>query len=735
VTGATRYTADLVVPGMLWVAFLGSLVPHARIRSVDASRARTMPGVQAVLTGEDVRGLRFGRRLLDQPVLAWDRVRFVGDRLAAVAAETAEQAEAAVQVIDVDLEPLPAVFEPGPALAPDAPVLHPEAAEYRYLGGTRPPVAHPNVQGTAGLRRGDADLEPLFAGAANSLEHRYRTPPQHHGAIEPDATLAWIDELDRAHVVTTNKDPFGLRNHLAAALDIPADRVVIHSGFIGGDFGGKGYSVDAYACILLARATGRPVRAVARHTDGIATYSVRHPAEIRLRSAVDSDGRLVAHEGEVLMAGGAYAAAKPSPSLTPAAAVTTLAAYRVPNVRVDVTTVYTNTVPGGALRAPGEFQAVFAGESHLDEIARMLGYDPLEFRLRNAVGPGETGATGAHFRDARGVETLETVRREMAWDRPRPRDHGLGVAMGARHFGGGRMGLRLRVHHDGRLELLTGTPEQGGGTWTALRRVFAACASIDERRVSVAHLATDEAPFSASVGGSRTTHLVSRAAEQLAGELRGWLDERLPRAIPAAPPGTRLHDDRLVGPPDGEVLATLDEVVAALVPATEPVTLEVLIDSKDGTRDDGGYSFGACAVEVHVDRQTGAVRLLDALLVVDTGTVINPIAHRGQLDGGFAFGLGAALMEGLTLDRGVITNASLADMKLPAAVDVPAPRIVLLPPRPGPGAFGAKGAGEMVNIVVAPAVANAVADAVGARVRELPITAERVLDALRPGGG
>ena len=732
VTGQTRYAGDRRMPGTLWAAFLGSQVPHGRIRSVDASRARTLPGVRAALTGADVQGILFGRRLQDRPVLAWDRVRFVGDRLAAVAADTLEAAEAAVAAIEVDIEELEPVFDLESAVLDGAPVLHPEADGYAYLGGTRPPVAHPNVQGRLLRRRGEEDLEAVFARAARVFEHEFRTPRQHSGYIEPHATLVWIDDAGVVHVVTTNKTPFSLRNQMATSLGLPPAQIEVEAGAIGGDFGGKGYSIDEYACYFLARATGRPVRAVTSYADELAAVNVRHAARLRLRTAVDADGRLLAHEADILFDGGAYASAKPLPHLMLASGTATMSPYRIPNVRIEARTIYTNTVPGGHMRSPGEVQALFAGESHLDAIARELGEDPLEFRLRNVVRDGEVGTLGDQFREARGAEVLEHVRSAMDWARPLPAGHGRGLAFGVRHVGGGALSLGLRLGPDGRIEVLTGLPDQGGGQTMVIKRVLALAASIDDSRISVVRRTTATAPVDPGVGGSRVTHIASRAAEILGRHLRDWIDERLPRALPDAPAGAELRDDAIVDPATGRVLLGFDELVGRLVPAGESVELSAQFDAgTHGPDEPSDNDFVACAVEVSVDTDTGTIAIHDAVLVVDVGTIINPVAHAGQLDGGFAFGVGAALMEELIVEDGVMAGRSLGEVRLPTSRDVPTLRHVLLPTTVGPGAFGAKMAGELSNAPVAPAIANAVADAVGVRPTELPMTPERVLAAIR----
>jgi CO/xanthine dehydrogenase Mo-binding subunit len=368
------------------------------------------------------------------------------------------------------------------------------------------------------------------------------------------------------------------------------------------------------------------------------------------------------------------------------------------------------------MRSPGEVQALFAGESHLDEIARALGEDPLAFRLRNVVRPGEVGALGERFREARGHEVLEHLRSVSGWDAPLIDGHGRGVALGVRHVGAGATTLRLRLEADGQVEVITGMPDQGGGQTTVIRRVLALVAGIDESRIRVTRRSTSEAPTDPGVGGSRVTHIASRAAERLGVELREWIDERLPRAVPDAPTTAELRDDVLIDPATGRALIGFGELVERLVPADAPVELTAEFDAgTHGPDEPGDNDFAACAIEVAVDRETGVITIEDA----------------GQLDGGFAFGVGAALMEELPVEGGVVVGRSLGEVRLPTIKDVPALRQVLLPTPVGPGTFGAKMAGELFNAPVAPAVANAVADAVGARVTELPLTPERVLAAIR----
>jgi CO/xanthine dehydrogenase Mo-binding subunit len=556
--------------------------------------------------------------------------------------------------------------------------------------------------------------------------------------MEPHATLVRIDDAGIVRVVSTNKAPAKVRDQMARALGLPPTQIDVDSGAIGGDFGGKGYSVDEFALYFLAKATGRPVKFVARYADELAIYNVRHASRMRLRTAVDKDGRLLAHQARMIYDGGAYGSAKPMPHVTPAQGMATLAGYRVPNVDAEAIAVYTNSVPGGHVRSPGEVQSVFAGESQLDEIAKAIGIDPIELRLRNVVRSEEDeGALGDRFHAPRAAEAFERLRTELRWDSLKAPGRGRGVAMCVLHVGtaAGAMNLGLQVGSDGRLQVITGLPDQGGGQLTMIRRVLAAAASIDESRITFVKRTTIDTPGDPGVGGSWVTHMASRAAEQLGERLRDWVDERVPRALPDAPADVVLRDDWLVDTATGARLIDFDEVARRLISPDEPVELAGSYNpGPHAPGEAGDADFAAFGVEVSVDEETGTITVHDAVLVVDPGIVINPVAHAGQLEGGFAFGIGTALMEELTTDGGALVGRTLGEVRLPTIRDVPKLRIVLLPPSPGPGAFGAKSAGELSNSQIAPAIANAIADAVGVRVTELPLTPERVLSAVRSKG-
>jgi len=730
VTGAARYTADFSPPGTLWLAYVRSPHPHARIVSIDVSAAEQVSGVHAVITGTDLPAeARFGRRLQDYPVLARDRTLFVGDRVAAVAAESRELAERAARLVNVEYDELQAILRPDEALVEGSPILHPNAEAYTFLAerGPRRTFSHPNIQGQSVVTNGsDEERATAFRQAHRVFKHTFTTPRLHQGYIEPHACVVWIDDNNIVHVISTNKSPFHLRDQLALAIGIDNERITVHSEFIGGDFGGKGLSLDEYTCYFLAKATGRPVKAVMSYADELGAANPRHAAQIKLRTAVDEQGRFVAHESEALLDGGAYAAGKVTPMLIVPAHMT-LSAYHVPHARLSVTLVYTNNVPCGHNRAPGDLQATFAAESHVDMIANALDIDPIELRLRNVVREHVPNVAGHALHHPRGAEVLEAMRRASNWDEPLPPHRGRGVAFGQRHVGSGASAVTCRLLPDGRVEVLTGSPEQGTGTYTMIQRIAANALSVPAERIVVTHVDTHDAQPDAGVGGSRATTVYGNATHRSAVDLRSKLEELAAEAMGWPAGEVRLEGGRFVS---GAVSESFD-VVARQIARGAPVETRGSYDSQQHTDDDVSVEdFCGYVAEVEIDPETGQVRVTDVLFVGDVGTIVNPVAHEGQLQGGFVYGLGSTLTEELGVSDGQVTTLTLGEYKLPCVGDTPTFRTVLLAAQEGPGPLGAKSVGELTNTTVAPAIANAIA-AAGARVTDLPITADRVLRALR----
>ena len=734
VTGQARYTADLQLPGLLQARFLLSPHPHARIVSIDTSAARRVPGVHAVLTGADIGERRFGRCVFDWPVLAYDRVLFVGERVAAVAAETREAAAEAVSLIQVEYEELPAVLDIDAALAADAPVLHPRLGEYHAIL-QRGPMPLANLQGYTLVTKGEVDLEKVFAQAYRVFEDTYTAPRQHQGYLEPHGCVVWFDERGRVRVRTTNKSPFALRQQLATVTGEPLENIVVDSRFIGGDFGGKGLSIDDFACYYLARAAGRPVKSIMTMADELLAGTPRHNTVCTLRTGVTREGKIIAHSWRAVYNGGAYQA--PKPMLWPLASWSALQAYAIPNCRQEQLVVYTNTAPSGHVRAPGAVQMALAGEGHVDHIARELGIDPLEFRVINALRPGDTGPARERYHNPRAVEVLETIRDCTDWGKkplPARLSHGRGVALRNREVGQGKSSVVMRLLPDGRIEVLYGTPDQGSGSATVVRRVAAEVLSVAPERIVVRYGDTSEAPIDPGAGASRVTHVVGRATQAGATSLKARLEE-LAAEVMGWPAGeVHIQDDQFMV---GEDVTPFDEV-AVRIARGGPVEERGAYDSvhyvpvPDGPEDD--YNFYAYMVEVAVDPETGEVRILDAVAAVDVGQIINPVAHQGQLEGAFVYGLGNAVMEEMREADGRLVTPNLNEYKLPTQMDVPPLRTLLVRTDVGPGPFGAKAAGEITNSGVAAAVANAVYDAVGVRITTLPVTAERVFAALQERG-
>ena len=723
-TGRTVFSADVQRPGMLYAAFAFSTRPHARIVKIDVQAATTVEGVRAVLTGADIGPRRFGRTIQDWPVLAYEKVRFIGERVVAVAAETRAAAEEAARLVEITYADLPAVFEGPAALAEDAPLIHDDVESYGFANGKIVDRPHPNMHGYRVVRKGETDLEAVFASCHRVFEHRFTTPRQHHGFIETHSSVVWIESDGVVHVHTTCKGPFRLRDQLAVVSGLPPERIIIEQTAIGGDFGGKGLAIDEFACYFLAAATGRPVKCVLSYTDDMRATNVRHPAHIRLRTGVDADGRFLAHHGDIVYTGGAYAGTKPTASLLPGGAQGFASVgYRVPNVRLDIASVYTNTVPGGNMRSPADVQTIFAWEVHVDIIARELGIDALELRLRNAMRDGDTTVTDEGVNEPRAREVLAALQHDSNWGKDVPAGHGRGIAFACRHTGSGKTSVRMTLTAAGGIMILTAVPDQGSGSASLLQRVAAAELSVARERITITRGSTGDAPRDPGAGASRVTHIVGKAV-QIAAQL---LREQLETATQSV-----LRDDRFR---DAAGLETPFADVARRLCAGGPIEVTGAYDGEHADpHHRGDFSFSAFCIEVAVDAETGTVHVVDAVVAVDVATIINPVSHQGQIDGGFIYGLGGALSEEIDDEEGVLSALSFADYKIPCIADIPPFRTILVPAAPGAGPFGAKMAGELSNSPVAPAIANAVFNAVGVRLFTFPITAERVYAGLNRDG-
>ena len=685
VTGRAHFGADEVLPGMLWCAFVRSPLAHARILGVDVSRAEAVPGVQAVITGRDIPSKRWGRRLQDVPVLAVDRVRFIGEKVAAVAAETRAAAEEAARLVQVDYEELRAVFDAESALRGDV-LIHELTADYE--GAPASWGKAPNVQSWVTLSHGD--VARAFAEADHVIEHQFRTQAVHQGYIEPHAYLAQPDPSGGVQIFAPNKMPKRSQELLAPLFDLPLEAVDFHPTYIGGDFGGKGSPMDAPAVMYLALRTRRPVKYVASYSDDLTAANPRHSGVLRIKSGVKSDGTIIARQATVLWDAGAYGGFKPSPSVS-IGGHHLIGSYHIPNYQIDVVCAYTNSVPRGHARAPGSPQSYFASESHMDMLAHELHMDPLELRRLNA----ERSKSDPLQPDPQQLEVVRRAVQTAHWSGVRGAWRGRGIAVGDHGVGVGFATIRVILECDGRIALETGLPDTGTGALTVLRQVVADVLRVDLEQVQVQTLSSLSAPADSGAGGSRVTHVHGRAAFGAAEALKQELERQ------------------------GRVLG----------PGAERVSAEFTYEAARGSASSTGYI--AQVAEVAVDPETGQVTVERLTTSHEVGTIINPRMHQGQIEGGIIQGLGLALMEDLHIVDGQVTANHLGEYKLPTIADVPALATELVGSNDGPGPFGAKAIGESSNILTAAAIANAVFDACGVRVTELPITAEKVFAGLR----
>jgi CO/xanthine dehydrogenase Mo-binding subunit len=720
VTGQTVYAADVKRSGLLWAKILRSPHPHARIRSIDVSKAQNIPGVRAIITGEDVKGCFIGKQIRDMPVLCWDKVRFIGDRVAAVAAETADSAEEALHLIDVDYELLPAVFDPFEAMAPGAPRLHDDVAGYD--GAPAKILATDLHNGLTRLRWKKGEVEMGFRQADLVLEHTFHVPARHQGYLEPHAATVAMDMDGRIQVWASVKNPFNVRNQLAKCLSLAEERIRMIPVNVGGEFGGKGDGVDLPVLYFLAQKTGRAVKLVMSYAEELSASNPAHPTVITIKSGVKRDGCIVARKMRALHASGGYGALKSNTSL--ATWHYAGGQYRIPHADIEFLQIYTNTVPGGYYRSPGAVATAFAVDCHSDILAKELGMDPAEFRLKNFLTEGEADAVGHELRHVRFREVLLGALDAVGWKKPKKRNYGRGIALSGRHISGGDTGVVLSADADG-FAIISPSIDQGSGTHTILRQLVADRMKVPIDQVRVVVGDTDTAPRDSGMRASRMTYVAGHATLQACEKLRERLLDQAARMLECRAEDVEFFNGRFSLRHDPGQQVTLRRVAAQ---ATEP--LQVMVYEDYPYPEDISYICAQVA-EVEVDPDTGAVRVHRVVSSHDVGTVINPVAHQGQIDGATIMGMGQGIMEELVMDGGRITNNNLGDYKLPSVKDIPELKTVLVKTTGGVGPLDSKPIGEFANNGPPAAIANAIADAVGVRLFELPVKAEAVYQALK----
>ncbi len=738
VTGLGRYTADLSLTGMLYAKFRYADHTHARILRIDTARARQLPGVFAVITHADVPDVRYGAFVQDRTLFAKDVVRFEGELVAAVAALTPEIAAAAVELIEIDYEPLPAVADVEAALAEGATLVHEGWADYSAADEV---VRDGNDCSRSTIVKGD--IESGLASADVVVKERYVADMSHAVPIEPHAVVAQWNG-DKVTVWSSTQVPFMARAGVATTLEMSEADVRIVVPLLGGGFGGKCEFHFEAQVAALARAARRPVRLVfSRREEFVAPDHRREGQVIELETGVMNDGTLVARRGRLVLDNGAYGA--DAPFFPQLAAMMAVGPYRVPHVSVDASLAYTNTAPSGSVRAPSAPQSCWAVEQHMDSIAGRLGIDPVELRRRNIVKPGDEGSTRQVYDAIGAAETLEKAAELIGYGRELPDDEAIGVACGFWPSFSMPSGAFVKIHGDGSGTIVTGAQECGTGAVMALPLLAAEVLCMRPEQFTIVYQDTDAGPWDAGASGSQTTFNNGRAVIQAAHDIREQLLDLAAEELEASRDDLELGDGmvRVKGSPTKSVeisalaeTAAGDKLLLGRGSGSPPPVPDV--DASGCTGRLGmeswvGPTFITHAVRCKVDRETGVVRVLEVAAAHDSGRVLNRIGADGQVEGGVVMGIGMALSEGIQLsDDGRQLNPYLLDYKLATASDAPPITVHWVEvPDPGAGPNGAKGVAEPPCVPTPGAIANAIAKVTGARVHRLPMTPTRVWEAMQ----
>jgi CO/xanthine dehydrogenase Mo-binding subunit len=725
VTGQTKYAADLPFENLLWAKVLRASVPHARIVNIDTSKAKALRGVHAVLTGADVKDVYVGTRVKDQPVLAYDKVRMSGDAVAAVAADSEEIAEHAITLIDVEYEELPYVDDPVEALKLSAPLIHDDRGRYRNAPKLPEGVSPHNLQSYVLWKNGD--VEAGFQKAARVFDHTFRTPLSHHGYIEPCACTVQVHDDGRVEVWASNKGPWGLREQMAEDFGLQKERIKVHIVNVGGDFGAKASLIDVPVAYYLSKTTKRPVKLVFDYTDELLAGGHRHPAVLALRTGVDPDGHFTAIKATIHFSGGAYGSQKANPQVTVLGGRRLASMYRVPAISCETYCSYTNQVPCTQTRTPGSPQVVFAFESQLDIIAKEMGIDALELRRRNILHDGDANPMGEKWSDILMGEVLDRVVKTSGWKRDgAKKNRGWGMALYDRGTPEGKASSALTLEADGKVNILTGVPDVGPGYYTVSQQMVCETLGLPPEKVGVLFKDTDSLPFDPGTGGSKQTNTSGHAVNQSAHEVREKLVALAARQLGCQPEEIQQQGGKLIAP--NKKSTTTEEMIELAVKENGgPVFHLTNFVPKDMPKVTG---FAAQVAEVEVDPATGGVRVLNLTTAHDTGTVLNHLTLTGQIEGGIITGLGFALLEENPMIDGKIATLTMGESKIPCIADVPPLKTVLVESPTGPTPFGGKAIAENPNVPTAAAIANAVADACGARIFDLPLSPEKVYWAL-----
>jgi CO/xanthine dehydrogenase Mo-binding subunit len=755
VTGQAQYLADMNVPGMCHGKILRSPLPHARIGKIDPSKALRVPGVVAVITRDDIlhdQGIEpyYGPVFKDQTIVAVEKVRHVGDPVAAVAALSADAAEEALRLIEVEYEELPAVLNIQDAIKQNPTLVHetvriPESG-FADLAELKP-VEGTNVCTHFKLNRGD--IQKGFAQADHIFEDVFTLPATQHSFLETHACIAAVEPSGRITVWATTQNPFVVRTQLANIFKLPVSKVRVIVPYLGGGYGGKVYPKIEPITVALAQKARRPVRVVLSREEVFFTIT-KHAAVIRMKTGVKKDGTLIARECEIHLDTGAYA--EIGPRVAKKSGYTAAGPYRIPNLKIDSYSVYTNKPPAGAFRGFGVSQSAWAVESQMDIIAAALKMDPLEIRLKNGYDEGDKFVTEETLRAIGLKECLDEVAKSIGWDSNKFKSSSVQDSKSENIRRGKGLACMIKatitpsissavvkLNEDASLSIYAGTVEMGQGSETVLAQIAGKELGILLEKIQVLGVDTDVVPYDLTTSSSRSTFHMGKAVQLAARDILRQLKEIVVKEY-------NVPEDK-VSFADGKIRLPESQVDYAEVMfkrfGMQGGTLVGEGQVKTSTKDEFGekstsafWFLAAGAAEVEVDSETGKIKLIKYATAVDVGKAINPLGCRQQLSGAAITGIGQALFEEIAYDNGQLINPNLVDYVLPSLSDMPSiidPICVEVPDRNGP--FGAKGIGESALIPVAPAVANAIFDAVGVRIKDLPIKAEKIYLALEEARG
>lgn len=738
VAGTLKFTLNHEVPNMTYGRVVRSPVPHARIKSIDTSAALDVPGVIAVLTGEDLgenSGLYpwFGQQRADQPVVAIDKVRYVGDPVAVVVAETENIASEALMLVDVKYEDLPYITDAEDGLGPDAPVIHESWPD--------------NVCGDWNLEHGD--LEHGWKQSGRIYEHTFTSPPANHVPMEPHVSIAHLDDDGCMNVWTSTQTPHGVHAAIVKILNVAPGKVRVRTFNLGGGYGGKGGIKIEPMAVCAALKARRPVRIVLTREEVFLTIS-RHAATVRIRTGVKNDGTFVARDVDVLWNAGAYAVSSPGASRQ--GMVRAPGPYRTPNVRVHSQAIYTNTVPTGPFRGAMTSQVCWAYEQQTDIIAADLGIDPVELRRMNLLRDGDEYATGEVFPHVHFLDLLDEIAGAIGWDSATSQKpvgqtedgvvRGKGVALLIKHtVTPSRSEARLELTDSGACNVFSSSVEMGQGARTTLLQFVADELGVQLDQIHSIQPDTFETPFDTTTSSSRTAYSMSFALRQASNDVKKALAELVAPIIEVSPDDIDVRDGSVHVRGNPEMSMTYAE---ALQKADLPsISGEGTFQSPEGygVLDDKGQGIatvhwheGAFGVEIEVDTATGKIRILRCHAASYAGKVLNPVMVRQQNEGNVIMALGLALFEESIYDSGQLVNPNLSDYMIPSFVDLPEQMTSRSLVSSDPDAE-IHGVGEMTLPVVAPAIGNALYHATGARIYDLPMTAERVYRAIQDAKG